>query len=136
MDKVLLDWVGDLPYKVQSVLVSAQRGPDSHFCPKIKSLTKWVRRVCQVNADPSHSFMEVAPLPTLDDIEYELEYCTMHYVLHFSYGLEIISYKHPDEEVRKQAFYYYKGIVEELFHFNIENEEQFKSRLVDKISKS
>jgi hypothetical protein len=131
--KVLQDWVGLLPYKVQSVLVSAQRGPDSHFCPNLKSITKWIRRTCQINADPSHTFMADIPLPTIDEIEYELEYTTMHFIFHFVYGLEIIAYKHPDQVVKDIAMKYYKGIIEEIMHFNIETEQQLDKRLVDKI---
>ncbi len=131
--KVLKDWVGLLSFKTQSVLVSAQRGPDTHFCTNIKSLTKWVRRTCQENADPSHSFMADVPLPSLDEIEYELEYCTLHFTFHFTYGLEIIAYKHPEAEIRKTAMYFYKGIIEEILHFNIETEEQMDGRLQDKI---
>ncbi len=131
--KVLQDWIGILSWKMQSVLISAQRGPDSHFCPHVKSLTKWIRRTCQQNADPSHSFMANVPLPTLDELEYELEYCTMHFTFHLLYGLEIIAYKHPDVEINKKAMYYYKGIIEDILHFNIEREEQMNARLFDKV---
>jgi hypothetical protein len=131
--KVLQDWIAELPYKMQSVLVSAQRGPDSHYCPNIKALTKWIRRTCQINADPSHSFMADVPLPSLEEIEYELEYCTLHFTFHFLYGLEIIGYKHPDDEIRRKSMFYYKGVIEEVLHFNVETEEQMDKRLVDKI---
>lgn len=131
--KVLHDWVGALSWKMQSVLISAQRGPDSHFCPNVKSLTKWVRRTCQQNADPSHTFMANVKLPSLDDLEYELEYCTMHFTFHLLYGLEILAYKHPESEIRDKAMFYYKGIIEEILHFNIESEEQMDSRLFDKV---
>ena len=131
--KVIHDWVGTLPFKVQSVLISAQRGPDTHYCEKVKAITKWIRRTCQQNADPGHSFMAEVKLPTLDDIEYELEYCTLHFVFHFVYGLEIMAYKHPDKSIRDQAMYYYKGISEEILHFNIETEDQLDKRLVDKV---
>lgn len=131
--KVLHDWVGNLAWKMQSVLISAQRGPDSHFCPNIKSLTKWVRRTCQQNADPSHTFMADVALPSLEELEYELEYCTMHFTFHLLYGLEIIAYKHPDPIVRQKAMFYYRGIIEEILHFNIESEQQMDLRLLDKI---
>jgi hypothetical protein len=131
--KVLQDWVGSLPLKVQSVLISAQRGPDSHYCPNIKALTKWIRRTSQQNADPSHSFMADVPLPSLEDLEYELEYCTLHFTFHFLYGLEIIAYKHPQTIAREKAMFYYKGIVEEVLHFNIETEGQMDARLTDKV---
>jgi hypothetical protein len=131
--KVLQDWIASLPWKMQSVLISAQRGPDSHFCPHIKSLTKWIRRTCQQNADPAHTFMADVPLPSLDELEYELEYCTMHFTFHLLYGLQIIAYKHPETTVKKKAMFYYKGIIEEILHFNIESEKQMDARLYDKV---
>lgn len=131
--KVLQDWVEALPWKMQSVLISAQRGPDSHYCPNVKALTKWVRRTCQQNADPSHTFMANVALPTLDDLEYELEYCTMHFTFHLLYGLEIMAYKHPERNIRDKAMFYYKGIIEEILHFNIESERQMDGRLFDKV---
>jgi hypothetical protein len=131
--KVLQDWMEKLPFKMQSVLISAQRGPDSHYCPKIKAITKWIRRTCQQNADPSHSFMEEAPLPSLEEIEYEIEFCTLHFTFHLMYGLEIIAYKHPDKAVRDKSMHYYKGIIEEVLHFNIETEDQLDKRLVDMV---
>jgi hypothetical protein len=129
--KVLQDWFRTISFKMQSVVISAQRGPDTHHCKNIKSITKWIRRNCQINADTSHSFMEERPLPTFEQVEKEIEFCTVHYVLHLLHGLEIIGYKHPETEVRKKAMYFYTQIAGSILHLTIETEAALNERLAD-----
>jgi hypothetical protein len=131
--KVLLDWMGELPWKQQSVIISSLRGPDNHYCPNIKKITRWLRGITQNNADPSHSYMQREEMPTLDDIEKEFEFCSVHYAFHLLHGLEIIGYKHPDEEVAETARNYYHGLARGGLHLNPETSEQLDDRLKDKV---
>ena len=128
--KVQLEWMAALPWKQQSVILSALRGPDSHYCPHIKALTKWLRGITQNNADPDHKYMKQDPLPSLDDVDQELEYCTTHYALHLMHGLEIIGYKHPNPAIADVARNYYLGWVA-LQHLNPETLGQLEDRLKD-----
>lgn len=130
---VLQDWMNELTWKMQSVILSGMRGPDSDHCPGIKEITRWIRRICQNDADPGHSYMKSqGDLPSLQDIEKEFEFCSIHFATHFLYALEIIGYKHPDVEPSNIALDYYKGLVRGM-HFNVEFEEEMDKRLDDKV---
>lgn len=129
--KVLRDWMGDLPWKMQSVILSALRGPDTQYSPNLKKVVRWMRVTTQNNADPSHSYMQQEPLPSLDDIEKEVVFSNLHYVTHLLHAIEIIGYKHPDKGVAKTAREYYEGIAREFFHLNPETESQLEERLKD-----
>lgn len=84
------------------------------------------------NADDDHSFMcRKKDLPTFEDLTNELNYCSMHFATHLFYALEIIGYKHPDQDVRSIAFGCYSNIVEGVYHFNPETEKELDVRLAD-----
>jgi hypothetical protein len=131
-EKVLQDWMADLSWKQQSTLLSSLRGPDNYKTIYLKKINKWIRKITQNNADPSNNYMKQEELPDLEDICSEIEYCSLHYALHLLYGLEIISYKHPDKPISSKAEYYYQGILKK-FHLNPETKEQMEERLKDKI---
>ncbi len=133
---VLQEWVGDLPWKMQSVLISGMRGPDTDNLPHIKTVTRWMRSVVQRDADPGHSFMNVATiqLPAPKHMEKEIEFCTIHFVSHFLYALQIIGYKHPDPNVTNAAYELYSGIlVGDVLHFGVEAEHYLDNRLKDNV---
>lgn len=131
-DHVQHDWLGRLPWKMQTVMNQGLRAPDTHFCKAIKIICRWMRGVLLQNADENHTFMcRKDKLPALEDVENEINYCSVHFATHFLYALEIISYKHPTVEVRIQAEKYYRGIASELWHFNIETEHELDLRLSD-----
>ncbi len=131
--KVILDWMCKISWKQQSVVLSSLRGPDNHYSPNLKRLVRWLRRATQNNADPRHSYMQKDDLPSLEDIEHELVFCNLHYVTHLMHGLEIIGYKHDDNQIKKIARNYYEGIVKDFFHLNPEQEKKLDKRLEDKI---
>ena len=125
-------WTLQLTWKMQTVLIQSLRAPDTHFCKNIKNLSRWMRSIVLNNADKTHSFMcRKKKLPKWNDLENELNYCSVHFFTHFLYGLEIIGYKHPDDEIRKTAFEYYESFVHYMSHFNVEEEEQLDIRLSD-----
>lgn len=153
MSTVLQPWVELLPWKLQSILFSGLRGPDTDYAPRIKEVSRWMRKVSQNDADPSQSYMAPTSLPTPEQLEKELEFCTAHFVHHIADALRVISlgYMSNDEadlsrsgqpvpldkatvevmEYAKQLHYY---IADELFHFVPEDDEVFMWRHRDRVS--
>jgi hypothetical protein len=131
MSKVLRNWFDNLEWKQQSVILSGLRGPDNIYCPNIKNLTRWLRNVTQNNADTQHTYMKPEKLPTLAEIEKEFEFTTVHYAFHLLHALEIIGYKHPEQEIAGVAKGYYEGIVKEFLHLVPETEGLLSDRLKD-----
>jgi hypothetical protein len=129
---VLQDWVGDLlTWKQQSTMFSALRGPDNLRCDNVKKVTRWLRGVTQKDADPSDDYMRKMELPSIEELNKELEFTSVHYFCHLMHVLEIIDYKHPEQGVRRTASDYYLGIVHAL-HLNQETFGQLEIRLKDK----
>lgn len=125
-------WLYYLPWKMQTVINQGLRAPDSRFSPKVKIVSRWLRSVCLSNADSNHTFMcRKDEIPTWEDLDNEINYLTLHYVTHFIYALEIVAYKHPEEEVRQIAMNLYEGIVRFQMHLEIETEPALNARLAD-----
>jgi hypothetical protein len=135
MSTVLKAWVCELPWKQQSVLLSGLRGPDGIHCPQIKIVTRWLRNVTQNNADPMHSYMNVGILPTFEQLEKELEYCTAHYVHHLTQALKVIEIgcEVDDPDACQYARQLNREIANELFHLWPESDTMFINRLADKV---
>jgi hypothetical protein len=70
-------------------------------------------------------------LPKVEELEHELNYCSVHFATHFLYALEIVAYKHPEESIRAIAYAYYYRVVYELWHFRVETETNLDIRLSD-----
>lgn len=131
-DHVQALWLSYLPWKMQTVVNQGLRAPDTHFCKHIKLVCRWMRSVVLQNADKNHTFMcSKKDIPSVQDIENELNYCSVHFTTHFLYSLEIIAYKHPEHEVKRIASNYYRQITAEMLHFNVESERQLNTRLAD-----
>lgn len=133
--KVLQDWMGDLSWKQQSVIISSLRGPDTHYSPNLKKISKWIRRVTQNNADIRGDYMKKENLPRFEEIEKEAEFCSVHYFAHLLQGLEIVGYKHPDYKVSGIARRYYEQLADKLLHLTPETKESLEKRLRDINSK-
>lgn len=129
---VLQAWVAALPWKQQSVLLSSLRGPDTARPGSIKTVNRWLRGIMQNNADSSTDYMTEVPLPERNELQRDLEYCTMHYYSHLMHAIQIVGYKHPDQEIAKKANTYYELLVDFL-HLNPETREQMNKRLEDKV---
>ncbi|MBS3089123.1 hypothetical protein J4402_05130 [Candidatus Pacearchaeota archaeon] len=131
---VLKEWMAELPWKQQSVVLSSLRGPDTSRPASVKILNRWLRGITQNNADSSTDYMKNLAHPSVGDLQKDLEYCTMHYYCHLMHAMEIIGYNHPDKEIAETARGYYENMV--LFlHLNPETKEQLNKRLEDKISR-
>jgi hypothetical protein len=129
---VLQDWMTELPWKQQSVILSVLRGPDNFRFEGIKKVNRWLRKITQHNADSSTEYMQKIELPTIEQICKEGEYTSVHYFCHLMHALEIIGYNCPNEEILLIAKDYYNGLVNAL-HLNPETQEQLNKRLEDKI---
>ena len=147
---VLQEWLFDLPYMQQSVLISAVRGPDGFDKDNdTKPLARWFRRSILISAfddkalndpyaDGGGSFTgPISHAKTLDDTlsDYfsKMDSIPLHYYMHFMHAGEIVGYKHPVKEVREFWNKFYLIAVRKL-HLFPETEEQMDSRLGDSIS--
>ncbi len=130
--KVLQDWMGELPWKQQSVILSSLRGPDTHRPESVKKVTRWLRAITQNNADNSTDYMKDVGLPEFEPLRTELEFCTVHYFCHLLHTFEIIGYSHPVEDIRNLSRGYYERLANAL-HLNPETQEQLNKRLEDRI---
>ncbi len=130
---VLLDWMSNLSWKQQSVILLALRGPDNHYSPNLKKISRWIRSITQNNADPTHSYMKIVDLPSIKEFEDEYYFCSTHYSLHLLFALEIIGYKHPDKNVASTALKYYLSLVDDVYHLKPETIHDLDKRLRDKV---
>lgn len=131
MPSVLKAWVFDLPFRMQSVLMSALRGCDTARKDDVsKAVTRAIRPVMCNNADPSNTFMgeTFPPEDKLKQFLWDLDSYPMHFVAHTMHAAEIIGYKHPDEKLREKWVKLYKDMVLAL-HLNFETESQLDVRL-------
>lgn len=133
MSTVLQPWVEEMGWKMQSILLSGFRGPDTADLPAIKSVNRWLRTISQNNADPSKDYMKPAPLPDISVLADELEWLSCHYVHHFADALRVVSLYHPDVQAQQIAGGLHTWIANELFHFKPETDEEFKHRHADKV---
>jgi len=131
-DHVQHAWLNSLDWKMQTVINQGMRAPDTHFCKGMKIVCRWIRTVVLQNADKDHTFMcSKIKLPSWEDLDNEINYCSVHFATHFLYALEIIAYKHPEPKVKQKAMILYQGIVHYQMHFNPETQEQLDIRLAD-----
>lgn len=136
MSTVLLPWVESIPWKMQSILLSGLRAPDVKT-DATKRICRWMRSICQHNADPSKGYME--PQLTwlnrdlIDKCMDELEYLPCHYVHHFADALRVVAIYCPDAAVSTFANETHTEVAEEIFHFRPETDDQFILRHKDKV---
>jgi len=129
--KVLQNWMEELSWKQQSTILSSLRGPDSYYSPNIKKISRWMRRITQNNADTSSPYMKNEELPCIRELKKDIEFCSVHYLIHLLQGLEIVGYNHPDNQVAETAMKYYNDLVNRVLHLNPETKEQLEYRLKD-----
>lgn len=142
--ELLQDWVKNLNFMQQSVLLTGIRAPDtlskSH---PAKLLCRWYRRCiltcafCRVVHSTAHEYCggkftgsilnvdEVAKnyLINVDEIPH-------HYHLHLVHGAQIIGYKHPIPDIKYWWFDFYMKAVNDM-HLYPESEKQMDYRLAD-----
>jgi hypothetical protein len=134
MSSVLLPWVMGMGWKMQSILLSGLRAPDTPT-DATKRICRWMRSICQNNADPSKGYMEPQSLNNalIEKCMDELEYLSCHYVHHFADALRVVSLYHPDILAQTFAGRIHNAIAQEIFHFKPEDDERFIARHKDKV---
>lgn len=131
---VLQHWLEELPIRMQSTLLLSLRGPDTHRCPEIKKVQRWMRGLSFKPGNPDNvaEFMtgldDVPALVEKNPLARELEFCTQHFYSHLMHGLEVIAYKHPSHAVGHKALDLFDGMCR-LFHLEPEDEYEFEERL-------
>lgn len=140
---VLQDWVMELPLMQQSVLITAIRGCDGlEKNDKSKPLHRCLRAVILVNArdeseltESSFMFHFYKDKLWVRDIENQfrvfltdMDKYPLHYWLHLTHAIEIIGYKHPDEDIRAMWCGFYMSIADAM-HLNPELPDQLDRRL-------
>jgi len=144
---VVQSWVSDLTFMQQSVVLSAIRGADgSRKESGIKFLVRYYRRCVLLSAFDKRALLDpyekgggsfTGPLDksmSLDDAIQaylkEHDELNIHFHMHFVHAVEIVGYKHPDEQVRKFWNKVYLTFVKHL-HLNPETEDELDKRLGD-----
>lgn len=150
---VLQDWTNDVTFMMQSVLITAVRGPDGiRKDHPVKVLCRYLRRcflICAFDGKVRWSPYEpgggsfTGPLDLkredttgghLDKfIEVYLRHVDElphHFQLHLMHAAEILGYKHPDDDVRRFWLTFYRAIVSDA-HLEPEAEEVMDRRLGD-----
>jgi len=152
---VLQDWVSELTYMQQSVLLTAVRGPDgSTKYGSIKMLLRWYRRCIMISAldgcvlnnpedvrggsftGPSislhtgHYDWTDRAESLVDDYIKEMDSIPLHFHNHFMHAAEIVGYKHPDATIRSWWNKVYVRFAHS-FHLYPETEAKLDQRLGD-----
>jgi hypothetical protein len=134
---VTQDWVREMPWKMQSIMLNGLRAPDA-ATKGVKKCVRWLRTQTCNDADPTKpdcymSAPKISPELVEQAID-ELEYLPCHYVHHFADAMRVVSIYHPDQETRDWAFMLHAQVAEEIFHFVPESKEQFIVRHRDKVN--
>src|SRR6266581_2244475 len=91
---VVQPWVSNLPFKQQTLLLSAIRGPDGvGKTNKVKNVLKYYRATVLKNADALSGFMDQKEptVKTMNKFVRDIEEYPLHWVMHFYRAVAIIS---------------------------------------------
>ncbi|MGY4884047.1 MAG: hypothetical protein ACP5NZ_00520 [Nanobdellota archaeon] len=122
-------WISNLYNKQKDILGHSLTGPPTTCPTTVNNAVNWMMSVC---LDSSLLKKFDLSVPSIENFEKDLQYCTMHYYSHLMQSMEIIGYNHPDENIRDIALGYYAAMVEFL-HLSPETKEDMSRRLEDKI---
>jgi hypothetical protein len=141
MRSVLQDWVMQLPLREQGTLLTCVRGCDLEpkswtergvsYSPGRRT-TAFIRWSFMVPADPREvdsqegAFMMSTPPDPFKPSEFG--HLPEHWYAHAMHALEIIGYRHPDDEVQYKAHTMYLAMVDNL-HLRPESREEMIERL-------
>jgi hypothetical protein len=132
MNSVLQPWLESIPLMMQSTLILSLRGPDTHACPNIKKIIRWMRGLAFKPGNPANvtEFMGELPERIVEKgpTAKELEFCSQHFYSHLMHGLEVIAYCCPKTNESFHALLLYKDMCA-LFHLDREDEIEFRHRL-------
>ena len=135
-ESVVQEWVFELPFMMQALLLTAMRGPDG--CPKynnVKNIVRFIRGTVLKPAGKIYGnedgFMWI-DFKTFDHFQdhffKDTDQFPMHFLMHLFHASEVIGYKHPDETIRLCWNGFYQKACEAL-HMVMESEEMLDYRL-------
>lgn len=136
MPSIYQEWVHKLSEKAQSVLASANRGPDGERREDVmKILIRGIRKLTQVEAKGmagqpgGYKYFEMDQLrPALKEGVPDIARYPFHFLQHLYEALEVIAYEHPIEGVRHEFLHAYWSVVREM-HLNPESEQEYDRRM-------
>lgn len=129
---VLQDWMLDISFKQQTVVLTALRGCDgtAKYDP-CKPFVKKLRSVVLKNASNIKDTKFMYNNISQEDITgMEWDEYPLHFVTHFMHAVEIVGYHHQDTETRNWFKELYLSMVDKL-HLHPENKEECDYRLRD-----
>jgi hypothetical protein len=133
---------------MQSTLILGLRGPDTHACPNVKHIQRWLRGLVFRPGNPANvrEFMAVElPLRIMEKgpTAKELEFCSQHFYSHLMHSLQVVGMAdillgyprgtrliYPTGQVCDYAMELY-GDMCRLMHLDIEDMDKFEHRLKD-----
>lgn len=144
MPSVFQEWVHDLPYMQQSVLMSAMRNADMvEKGHSSKDLIRWYRR-CVVRSAFDGRALTTPQEPgggsytgsvadehqAADDFIRARDGMSLHYYAHSMHAFEIVGYHHPNLNIRNFWYEVYLRMAFAL-HLRPESKQEMNRRLGD-----
>jgi hypothetical protein len=141
MSSVLQPWVMELPHREQGVLLTGVRGCD--LSPKewgadgvvidtpSRRLTAFIRWCFMEPADPREIDMPGAFFQSQPPEPFKpgaLGHYPLHWYSHVMHCLEVIGYRHPNDDVSEVCLRLYRAMVRNL-HLRVEPEQVMIDRL-------
>lgn len=122
MPSVVQEWVGNLPFKMQTAMLCALRGCDGMAREdEVKVIARGIRRMTvlpsrkRVIEPGGFLYFEMEHLaPAVETVCGDLAKYPVHYVHHLMLACEVLGYFHPLEDVRKGFLNAYTSMVKEL----------------------
>lgn len=148
MTSVLQNWVCELPFMQQSVLIAAVRAPDGlRKDHPVKVIMRWYRRCMMVSAFEGEVISNpwtsgggsftgpfVGSVEEWDEVRKTylryVDEMPHHFQLHMMHAAQIIGYKHDNLFIREWWHDFYNMIVNDA-HLFPESEELMSKRLGD-----
>lgn len=129
---VLQDWVCNISWKKQTVLLGALRAPDVITTLAIKEITIWIRLHVLENADPMTGFMHgsLQKLPLFEHIDREFERLPLHCAHHILLAMQVIAREHPELDIASNVYKFYHDAINAQ-HLNVETRQQYEARYRD-----
>lgn len=149
-ESVLHDWVHELPFQMQALLLTGMRGPDeNNKYNSAKAIVRYLRGAV-IKPAGEWEVLEGAPYhiiggPNNNDFMWG-EYAQFnqfaiafwsdhdeyphHFIMHLVHCAEIVGYFHPNVIVSKAFMNFYLDACE-AFHMNPETLQQLEARLND-----
>ena len=134
---VVKDWVSDLPFTQQALLMLSLRGADG--MPKHNSAKDVVHFMRDVILHPAYSgyigYPEGFMRADYDSFQVivnnffkDTDSYPMHFLMHLIHAAEVVGYNHPDKKIRTYWLSFYEYACKS-FHMNPESKRQLNSRL-------